>query len=877
MKKYLLLLPILLLSASLILLKRNVRNTKEHEVNGEENPIARLEWERKRLADPATGEVPSMALWKAYLDLVSKGKISAPPFYSQANTRDAEWQQVNDFFASLAITKITYDPNNPQTFYFVTGEGWYNADATVGAGVFKSSDAGNSWNQLASTANPSFNYCYDVDVHSSDSNVYVGTMSGLWRSHDGGSTWKRVLYPSGSLNHAVVDIEFTKNGNIFAATGTYGQTGAIYYSENGDSGTWVKQINGFPTTGIYRVEIATSPSNDSVVYAVACNTTDLAIKGMYKTEDKGQSWFQVSTPGDNDTLFAHFQAWYDLILGVNPTNENDVLAGGWKIWRTRDGGNKWYQITHGNVDSADAYQYVHVDEHAIVFRNSDTVYIGNDGGIWKCGNYSDSLPNIYERNYGYRVTQFYAGDLAQQAGNNTVIGGSQDNGTTMITNEIPGSATLLTGYDGGFCAINYQDPSIMYTTKNSNGIFRKKNYGYSIADTITNPYLNDNNTLFINPMALDRADPEILYMGSGLGLWRLKNASTAKDSDWVQASKISSGISVIASSVSQPHTVYIGKTGSSKIYRLEHADTSTKTHAWINCDPGNYLPPNGISTSISCSGLYVDPDDVNHVISVYSNYSIKNIWETHDATAPTPVWKAHDGDLPNLPVHTVFVHPDNSEVCYVGTELGVFYTNKLNGDSTDWIPSNDGLANIRVTDLLYKESDHTITAMTYGRGIFTATIPSGPDYSLHWSERGPKDVGGRTRAIMIDPNDPTGQTVWAGGVSGGLWKTTNIDGIPAVGIPSTPANNFSMNVFPNPVSYAGTEIQFSLPSSQAVSIFIYDGKGSLIQPLLQNQTLVEGVHTIHWTPDANDGDGIFYVIMKTEEEKMVKKVLVIGN
>jgi hypothetical protein len=213
MKKYLPLFSIALALVLLILLNRNAEKSNEHEISGEENPITRLQWEHDRLADPATGEIPAMALWNAYLDLVSKGKISSPPFYSQANTRDAEWQQVNDFFASLAITKITYDPNNPQTFYFCTGEGWYNADASVGAGVFKSTDGGNSWNQLSSTG-IGFNYCYDVDVHPTTSDVYVGTINGLMRSIDEGLTWHKVLYPPGNVNHAVVDVESTFRDQI---------------------------------------------------------------------------------------------------------------------------------------------------------------------------------------------------------------------------------------------------------------------------------------------------------------------------------------------------------------------------------------------------------------------------------------------------------------------------------------------------------------------------------------------------------------------------------------------------------------------------------------------------------------------------------------
>jgi len=875
MKKFLLICSVLLIAGTTLIVQKNTLSpSREHEATGEENPLAHEQWEYNRLADPATGKIPSMALWNAYQQLVAEGKINSGPFYSQANSRDVNWQPVNDFFASIAITKITYDPNNTQTFYFCTGEGWYGLGMAIGAGVWKSTDGGQTWNQLASTANSNFNYCQDIDVHPITGDVYIATLSGgLMRSQDGGSTWHKVLFPSGNLNHSICDVEFTKNGGVFATTGIF-QSGAIYYSDSGDSASWIKQTNGFPTSGIYRVELATAPSNDSIAYAVACNTTDYGIKGIYKTLDKGQTWTQLPTPGGNDTLFAHFQAWYDLILAVDPNDPNDVVGGGWKLWRSRDGGNTWMQISHGNPDSS-AYQYVHVDQHAIVFRNSDTVYFGNDGGIWKCDNFSDSLPNIYERNYGYRVTQYYFGDIPPDSGNITVIGGTQDNGSPMIYKPSLSPAVYLTGYDGGFCAINQTDPSIMYTTKNSNGTFRKKNFGFDVADTITNPYLNDNLTQFINPMTLDKADEDILYMGSSQGVWRLKPASTAKDSDWVQASKPTSAISYLANSADQPHRLYIGKASTAKIYRLEDADTSTKTHGFIDCDPAGHLPAGSLGNPIACSCIYVCPGDVSHVFSTYSNYGIKNIWETKDVLDGSPLWISDDGDLPNIPVQCIFDHPTHPEVCYIGTDLGAFYTANLNGDSTVWLPCNNGLANVRVTSLTYRPSDNTITATTYGRGIYVGTVPlNGPDYSITWSERGPLDVGGRTRAIMIDPNDPSGQTVWVGGVSGGLWKTTNIDGISAVGIASVQQNDFDLNVFPNPVTSEGATISLSFPQATVASVFIYDEEGRIVQALWKNRNVAAGIFDLQWNAGNNVAQGVYYVAAMAGNKKLVKKIVV---
>src|SRR6185436_1154903 len=135
----------------------------------------------------------------------------------------------------------------------------------------------------------------------------VSTLSGLMRSKDGGQTWQKVLIPPGSLNHSICDVEFTKNGSIFATCGIF-ITGGIYFSNSGDSASWVKQTNGFPTSNIYRVELATAPSKDSVAYAVACNTTDNSISDIYRTIDQGHTWVALNYADTGSERFANRQA-----------------------------------------------------------------------------------------------------------------------------------------------------------------------------------------------------------------------------------------------------------------------------------------------------------------------------------------------------------------------------------------------------------------------------------------------------------------------------------------------------------------------------------------------------------------------------------------
>jgi len=275
------------------------------------NKAAEFEWLKRR--NPETGKVPPNGRWEAFKYLKEQGKIPANYRNSKPNSFKGPWVSVDDFFSALSITRIAYDPNNTKTFYFSTGEGWYNADAVQGAGVWKSTNGGDTWNQLSSTDTSIFYHCLDMAVHPITSDIYVGTRAGgLQRSQDGGSTWEKVLGKGvGSSKNSIGGITFTATGSIFVGIGVSGETDGIYFSETGDKDTWTKQTNGLLSSGYYRILLATAPSNDSVLYSIFQGTSSFnsQIRGLYKTIDKGNSWFEIPDPG-GDKNFARRQGWY---------------------------------------------------------------------------------------------------------------------------------------------------------------------------------------------------------------------------------------------------------------------------------------------------------------------------------------------------------------------------------------------------------------------------------------------------------------------------------------------------------------------------------------------------------------------------------------
>ena len=806
--------------------------------------------------NPETGEVEREKLWDY---LLSNKSFLGRKSFDKTVVYPATWEPVDDYFASLAVQRLVYDPNNTTTMYFCTGEGWNNADAARGAGVWKTEDGGDSWVQLTSTLTDTFWYCHDMLVHPVTSDVYVATrVAGLMRSKDGGNTWEKVLGEDlGSLSNRTTDIELTADNEMVVCLGNF-DTDGIYFSTTGDAGSWEKRMNGMTPTN-RRIELATAPSNANVMYAIptsSISSDSNKIHGVFRSDDKGLNWRRLSLPGGDRNL-AKKQGWYDLIVQVAPDDEDFLLVGGLNVYRSTDGGENWQLLFEGDRRKKSDLQYVHVDQHEIYFKTADTVLFGNDGGIYKCDDIKADTPFFENLNANYNVTQFYACDIARQKGNSFVIGGTQDNGSLGSQGEGVSEFRQLSWADGSYCNIDHEDPDIFYTTTQYRRLYRN-NHG--VIDTLTNENIVNNNTLFINPIEMDPNDPNILYQLTNRGLWRLTNARTATAEDWEKASRNFGTFSAIGIATDKPNTVFIGRSSGGPIYRIDNANTTDDTYLPINLDRSSTLP------DAYCRSIYVNPKDANHLIAVYSNYGVESVWESKDALSDNPTWSSHEGNLPDIPIRWAELHPENTEVCYLGTEAGVMMTTKLDGANTNWKLINDGFANLKVNMLRIRPNDLTMVVASHGRGIFTGKIQD--DYSVVWEERGPQNVGGRTRTMLFDPNDPTGKRLWAGSVSGGLWKIENWD---SISVNYTIYDEFSVKVGPVPTNDGRLTVFVSAETEKNVDYKLFNLSGALI---------MEGVLPV--MPGSNefelkiiDGNaaGIYLLRFETHGFKQVNKVV----
>jgi len=649
------------------------------------------------------------------------GSVTGGLWYNtNITSSSSSWIAVNDFWADISVTCMAFDPNNSLIAYVGTGERY--AGSGRGAGIWKTTDGGVTWNQLSSTT--AYYYVNDIVVRNEsstsvvyaavDGKNYMGVWfgssdAGLKRSVNGGTSWTQVLptISGQSSNYVAADIEISASNRIWigSKSNPYGfGGGTILFSDNGT--TWTVSNTTAVTSGWGRVEIACAPSNASVVYAMIEDASSLA--SIKTTTSSGTSWSQMLTiPGDADpgisgSDFTRGQAAYDLILAVDPNNASTVICGGIDLFKSTDGAASWNQLTHWY--GGFGYQNVHADQHAVTYLpgSSSSILFGNDGGIYYSAN---GGTNISIRNTNYNVTQFYACAMHPTSGSNYFLAGAQDNGTQKFTSAGINTTTQASGGDGAFCFIDKNSPSYQISSYVYNTYYLSTNGGSTFTTTID---ADQSNGKFINPAAYDN-NMHILYSTYNVNYIQCIKGITT--SPGTPQTIMVTGMADYASHIKvSPYTttsstLFIGTEGG-KLFKMTNADNTPVT---TNISGASF--PAG---SISCVEI---GSSENELLVTFFNYGVTSVWYTSDGGS---TWVNKENNLPDMPVRWALFNPDNRNEVLLATELGVWSTTNFNAASPNWTSSNGGLANVRVDMLQYRTSDKLVIAATYGRGLFSS-------------------------------------------------------------------------------------------------------------------------------------------------------------
>jgi photosystem II stability/assembly factor-like uncharacterized protein len=239
------------------------------------------------------------------------------------------WKELTKGLTNLATSTLAMAASNPNVIYAGTGEGFSNVDQISGSGVWKSKDRGQTWQQLASTANNTFRHVTRVIVDPQNENVVLASTAGgfrsegengIHRSTDGGQTWTRVYTATARVQQIIANPKNFKT--------QYAAVNATAILKSVDGGvTWNPSLSGLGTVG--RLELAIAPTDTSRLYVSAEGTT----ARLYVSTDAGATWILPQVESTTASDFLGGQGWYDNTVAVHPYDRNTVYAGGVNVWR----------------------------------------------------------------------------------------------------------------------------------------------------------------------------------------------------------------------------------------------------------------------------------------------------------------------------------------------------------------------------------------------------------------------------------------------------------------------------------------------------------------------------------------------------------------
>jgi hypothetical protein len=603
----------------------------------------------------------------------------------------SEWNVVDDYAPTLSATSITQSPFNSKLFYYGTGEAFGNSADLGGLGLFKSEDGAKSFQHLEHTMTDPLTGIWNVE-HSLvyDSTIYVAThTSGLWRSTDAAQTFTKI-YGTTTRIH---EIEVREDGHILIAVNAYGIVDI-------DEATLVAtRLNGgdWPTSGYSRISFDFVRDYPQVMYAQLASSDGFDINSLYKTSNGGLSWNRLADPPNN---VSYAQAWYCFKLSTAPTDTNFVMSTCVDPTYSSNSGQSWQSM-------ADP----HADYHEITWINDNDFLVGNDAGVSRFN--KNNMTRYTDLNNGLNITQFYAGHFYPTG--NSIVGGTQDNGTRFSNNGIP-TFSNINGGDGAFCAVHQQDDETRYVSSQYLNMRRQNNFGNrTISSYIRNQVGGNEGVWFINPFEINNLDGDQIYVPTRREIYR----SLDQGDTWIALTNDIPGESFsVGLSKSTNPIAYIGGTAS-RLYYVNDAATASSGEEVPIWDATS-IPSNRsfLGGTIGC--IEVDPNDEATIYCGFTNIDADSrIWRLRYANTDSVQFEDIGGNLPeSVPVNWIEVDPDMSAHILVGTDYGL-YTSLNRGES--W-QKEVRFPNVPIDQIRLRDSDRKLFIYTHGRGIWTADL-----------------------------------------------------------------------------------------------------------------------------------------------------------
>ena len=656
------------------------------------------------------------------------------------------WSTIFDEEDSYSIGCITLDPNNPDTIWVGTGENVSGRHVAYGSGVYRSRDSGQNWENMGL---PDSEHIGMIRVDPRDSNViYVASQGPLWsaggdrglyKSTDGGASWRKIL--GDGLGDTDIDDDYTgvseihldpRNPDVVYAVSWQkyrnvavlmdgGPGSGIHKSEDGGE-TWRELTEGLPAEDMGKVGLAISPQDPDIVYA----TVELAHRkgGFFRSENGGESWEKM-----NDYISGGTGPHYYQEIFADPHHFDTVYQMDVRLHVTRNGGK--------DFETMDA-ETKHVDHHAMAFHPDDPDYllVGNDGGVYesldhgKTWRYMANMP----------ITQFYKVTADNDEPFYNVYGGAQDNSTIGGPHRTDNNVgirnsdwNLILGADGHQPMADPTNPNIVYANWQEGNLTR---YDRATGESVyirPQPLQGEVEERYNwdAPILISPHDPETLYFAS-FRVWKsedrgdswetvsgdltrsedrlqqpLMGRRWSFDSNWdLSAMSKYNTITSLSESPVVEGLLYAG-TDDGMVHVSENGGGSWQSVGTLPGVPASYFV-NDIKADLH------DPDTVfvvvdDHKSGDFSPYVLKS--ENRGRS-----WRSIASNLPDRHVLWRIVQDHvNPDLLFLGTEFGVFFTANGGGQ---WTKLSGGVPNIAFRDLVIQQRENDLVGATFGRSFY---------------------------------------------------------------------------------------------------------------------------------------------------------------
>ena len=650
------------------------------------------------------------------------------------------WKSIFDGQKSYSIGCISLDPQNPNIIWVGTGENVGGRHVAYGDGIYKSEDGGESWKNMGLKKSE---HLSKIIIHPKNSNIIwaasqgplwsKGGERGVYKSYDGGKSWIQTLGDNEWIGATDLLIDPRDPNLLYAATWQRHRTiagylgggpgTAIYKSNNGGE-DWIKLKSGLPKSNMGKIGLVLSPQNPDIIYAAI--ELDRRTGGVYKSENQGAKWTKMSDAVAGGTGPHYYQELY-----ASPHNFDELYLADNYMQVSYDGGKTFIRMNETEK---------HVDNHAVAFKKSDKNYIliGCDGGLyesfdktlnWK---FIDNLP----------LTQFYKIAVDDNEPFYNVYGGTQDNntqGAPSRTDNIHGIRNsdwfIILGGDGHQPATEPGNPNIVYAQWQRGNLNRHDRKTGENTNIKPQPGFGEKTERFNwdAPILVSPHNPKRLYFASQR-VWksddrgdswqtiskdltnnieRLSTPFFGSKQKWnnawdVRAMSNYSTITSLSESPIQEGLIYAGTDDGI----IQVTENGGETWQKINIKKLNGLPQTAFVNDIKAD-LY----EKNTVYAVFDNHKFGDynayIYKSKNKGF---TWQKISNNLPeNTLLWRIAQDHINSNLLFLGTEFGVYFTN--NGGK-EWTKLNGGMPNISVRDIAIQKRENDLVLGTFGRGIY---------------------------------------------------------------------------------------------------------------------------------------------------------------